>query len=62
MGQIDEAVRQEDQCQQQQDEEKAFFRCVELVQMAIRGTEFKAEDIQDLMYFLRVTEYFKEQK
>ena len=55
-------MNSDEQMQQAQDEEKAFFRAIELTQMAIRGTEFKAEDIQDLMYFLRVTEYFKEKK
>ena len=55
-------MRDDNQQQQAQDEEANFLRSVELVQMAIRGTEFKAVDIQDLRYFLRVTEYFKEKK
>ena len=48
--------------QQAQDEEQAFFRCVELCQLAQRGEKFTKTDIQDLMYHLRVTEYFKEPK
>lgn len=44
---------------QEQDEEQAFFRCVELVQMAERGERFSKTDLQDLMYFLGVKDYFK---
>ena len=39
---------------QQEDQEKAFLRCLELVQMAERGEKFKTEDIADLIYFLGV--------
>ena len=39
---------------QAEDEEKAFLRCLELVQMAKRGEKFKTEDIADLIYFLGV--------
>ena len=39
---------------QQEDSEKAFLRCLELVQMAERGEKFKTEDIADLIYFLGV--------
>ena len=45
--------------QQAQDEEQAFMRCVELVQIAQRGMTFTEHDIEDLQYFLRVKEYFK---
>lgn len=45
--------------EQRQDEEQAFFRCVELVQMAQRSKPFQEHDIQDLMMFLGVKEYFK---
>jgi hypothetical protein len=44
---------------QQQDEEQAFLRCVELVQMAQRGEKFKQQDIDDLMAQLGVSNYFK---
>lgn len=46
---------------QARDEERAFFRCVELVQMAQRGAKFEREDVQDLMYHLGVTDYFRRQ-
>ena len=39
---------------QQQDEEKAFLRCLELVQMAERQEKFNPVDIADLMFFLGV--------
>ena len=45
---------------QQGDEEQAFFRCVELVQMAQRGERFTKQDLEDLMYHLGVSTYFKE--
>ena len=44
---------------QAEDEEKAFFRCVELVQMAQRREKFSQQDIADLIYHLGVKEYFK---
>ena len=37
---------------QQGDEEQAFFRRVELVQMAQRGQRFTRQDLEDLMYHL----------
>lgn len=48
--------------EQSHDEEQAFFRCVELVQMAQRGNKFTEQDISDLMYFLGVKDYFKGDK
>jgi len=50
----------DDNYQRQLDEEQAFFRRVELVQMAQRGEQFTPVDIQDLMYHLGVSTYFKE--
>ena len=44
---------------QQADEEQAFFRCVELAQMAQRHEQFEKRDIEDLIYHLGVKEYFK---
>ena len=44
---------------QQQDEEKAFFRCVELAQMVQRGEKFNNHDMEDLIYHIGVKEYFK---
>ena len=48
------------QQQQQGDEEKAFFTCVRLVQMAQRGERFSQQDLEDLIYHLGVSTYFKE--
>ena len=45
--------------QQAQDEEQAFLRCVELVQMAQQGKWFSRRDIKDLIYHLGVKEHFK---
>lgn len=45
--------------QQAADEERAFSRCVELVQMAQRGADFDQDDVRDLMFHLGVTNYFK---
>ena len=49
---------------QQEDEEQAFLRCIELVQMAKLGQHqernvFSEKDIEDLIYFLGLKEYFK---
>lgn len=49
----------DDDRQQQADEERAFFRCVELAQMAQRGEKFSRQDIEDLIVHLGVTDYFK---
>jgi len=48
-----------EQLQQAMDEEQAFLRCVELVQMAQRGERFETQDIEDLVYHLGIKEYFK---
>ena len=45
---------------QAEDEEKAFFRCVELVQMVQRREKFSQQDIEDLKHHLGVSNYFKE--
>ena len=50
----------DDDRQQQADEERAFFRCVELAQMAQRGERFTPNDLDDLIYHLGVREFFKE--
>lgn len=52
-------MTQDQELAQRQDEEQAFFRCVELVQMAQRGMRFTQQDIQDLMAHLGVSNYFK---
>ncbi len=49
-----------DDSQQQADEERAFFRCVELAQVAQRGERFTPTDLDDLIYHLGVREFFKE--
>ena len=54
-----EPLRDYEDDQQAQDEEKAFFRCVELVQMVQRREKFSQQDIADLIYHLGVKEYFK---
>ena len=45
--------------QRWQDDERAFFRCVELAQKAQRGETFDKQDMEDLIYHLGVKEYFK---
>lgn len=47
---------------QAQDEERAFFRCVELAEIAKHGGRFTETDVQDLIHFLGVKDYFKGDK
>lgn len=49
-----------DDNRQQADEERAFFRCVELAEMAQRGERFTSTDLDDLIYHLGLSSYFKE--
>ena len=54
-----DATRDYEDSEQQHDEERRFFRCVELAQMAQRGEKFEKLDMEDLIYHLGVKEYFK---
>ena len=54
-----DATRDYEDSEQQRDEERKFFRCVELAQMAQRGETFDKQDMEDLIYHLGVKEYFK---
>ena len=45
---------------QQADEERAFFRCLELYRLAERRKPFVEQDLLDLKYYLGLTNSFKE--
>ena len=45
-------LQRADEQSQQQDEEQAYIRCLELVQLAVRGHRFEGKDLQDLWYHL----------
>ena len=47
---------------QQEDQEKAYLRCLELAQMAVRHEYFTPKDIEDLIYHLGVRQYFRKEK
>ena len=45
-------LQRADEEAQQQDEERAYIRCLELIQLAVRGHHFEGKDLQDLWYHL----------
>ena len=52
--------RTDDQTLQAQDEERKFFRCVELVEIA-ESKGIAGDDLADLQYHLGVANYFRRQ-
>lgn len=50
--------RTDDQTLQAQDEERQFFRCLELAELAERRG-ISGEDLQDLRYHLGVADYYR---
>lgn len=50
--------RVDEQFMQAQDEERRFFRCVELAEIAERKG-FSGDDLKDLRYELGVSNYFE---